>query len=84
MTLIKWKPSFSLGIPSVDHEHRELIGAINTVYDSMIDNADPEIIESCLEYLCGRFFAFCTRRAPYARCRLRGIRSAQGTARRSA
>ncbi len=49
MTLIKWQPSFSLGIPSVDHEHRELIGAINTVYDSMVANADPEIIESCLE-----------------------------------
>jgi hemerythrin len=49
MTLIRWKPSFSLGIPSVDHEHRELIGAINTVYDSMQDNASPEAIESCLE-----------------------------------
>ncbi len=49
MTLIKWQPSFALGIPSVDHEHRELIGAINTVYDSMVDNLDPEIIESCLE-----------------------------------
>ena len=49
MTLIRWKPSFSLGIPSVDHEHRELIGAINTVYDSMQANASPETIESCLE-----------------------------------
>ena len=49
MTLIKWQPSFALGIPSVDHEHRELIGAINTVYDSMVNNADPEIIEACLE-----------------------------------
>ena len=49
MTLIKWKPSFSLGIPSVDHEHRELIGAINTVYDSMQADASPETIESCLE-----------------------------------
>ena len=49
MTLIKWQPSFSLGIPSVDHEHRELIGAINTVYDSMVSNVNPEIIEACLE-----------------------------------
>jgi len=49
MTLIRWKPSFSLGIPSVDHEHRELIGAINTVYDSMQADASPETIESCLE-----------------------------------
>jgi hemerythrin len=49
MALIRWKPSFSLGIPSVDHEHRELIGAINTVYDSMQADASPETIESCLE-----------------------------------
>ena len=49
MTLIRWKPSFSLGIPSVDHEHRELIGAINTVYDSMQADASQETIESCLE-----------------------------------
>ncbi len=49
MALIRWKPSFSLGIPSVDHEHRELIGAINTVYGSMQADASPETIESCLE-----------------------------------
>jgi len=49
MSLIKWQPSFSLGVPSVDHEHRELIGAINTVYDSMVEGASPEIIEACLE-----------------------------------
>ena len=48
MTLIKWKPSFSLGISSVDYEHRELIGMINAVYASMT-SASPEVIESCLE-----------------------------------
>lgn len=48
MVLIKWKPSFSLGIPSVDYEHRELISMINMVYASMA-SAGPEIIESCLE-----------------------------------
>ncbi len=48
MVLIKWKPSFSLGIPSVDYEHRELISMINSVYASMA-NAGPEIIEACLE-----------------------------------
>ena len=29
MSLMKWKPSFSLGIPGVDLEHRELIEMIN-------------------------------------------------------
>lgn len=47
MRLIKWKPSFSLGIPEVDREHRELIGLINMVYASMA-SARPEIIETCL------------------------------------
>ena len=48
MTLIEWKPSFSLDIPSVDYEHRELIGMINSVYDG-VASASPDIIESCLE-----------------------------------
>jgi len=49
MTLLKWSPAYSLGIPSVDHEHRELIGMINSVYDHMAEASDPAAIESCLE-----------------------------------
>ncbi|MDH5648745.1 MAG: hemerythrin family protein [Gammaproteobacteria bacterium] len=29
MTLIEWKDEFSVGVPSVDHEHRELVKLIN-------------------------------------------------------
>ena len=36
MNLIQWKPSFSLGIPSVDLEHREMIGLINEAYERML------------------------------------------------
>ncbi|HEX9647130.1 MAG TPA: bacteriohemerythrin [Alphaproteobacteria bacterium] len=32
MTLVEWKPEFSLGIPAVDHEHRELIALINELH----------------------------------------------------
>lgn len=49
MTLLKWKPSYSLGIPSVDLEHREMIGMINRVFDSLDENASPDKIESILE-----------------------------------
>ncbi len=49
MTLLEWKPEYSLGIPSVDHEHRELIGMINEVYEHMSQEVDSEAIESCLE-----------------------------------
>jgi hemerythrin len=37
MQLLQWKPSFTLGIPSVDTEHREMIDTINSVYASLED-----------------------------------------------
>ena len=49
MALLQWKSDYSLGIPSVDHEHRELIGMINTAYGFMDKDADQAVIESCLE-----------------------------------
>ena len=36
MKLIEWRDEFLLDIPSVDHEHRELIGLINELYDSYL------------------------------------------------
>jgi hemerythrin-like metal-binding protein len=39
MSLIEWKDEFSVGVPAVDHEHRELIGLINALHREMI--ADP-------------------------------------------
>ncbi len=29
MTLLEWRPEFSVGDPAVDHEHRELIDLVN-------------------------------------------------------
>ena len=49
MTLLDWKPAYSLGIPSVDHEHQELIGMINDVYARLADESDAVAIESLLE-----------------------------------
>lgn len=49
MTLLKWKPAYSLGIPSVDLEHREMIEMINGVYASLEENADPDRVEAALE-----------------------------------
>jgi hemerythrin len=49
MALLQWKSDYSLGIPSVDHEHRELIGMINTVYEHMAEGSDQTAIEACLE-----------------------------------
>ncbi|TFH40382.1 MAG: bacteriohemerythrin [Lysobacterales bacterium] len=35
MTLLEWKEQYSLGVPAVDHEHRELIDLINELYASV-------------------------------------------------
>lgn len=35
MTLLEWKEQYSLGVPAVDHEHRELIDLINALYASV-------------------------------------------------
>ena len=34
MSLIAWRDEFLLGIPAVDHEHRELIELINELYSN--------------------------------------------------
>ncbi len=35
MSLIEWDEKFSVGVASVDHEHRELIGLVNETYDRL-------------------------------------------------
>lgn len=32
MNLIEWKDEYSVGVPAIDQEHRELIGLINELY----------------------------------------------------
>ena len=35
MSLIEWKDEFSVGVPDVDHEHRELIALINDLHEAV-------------------------------------------------
>ncbi len=37
MPIIEWRDEFSTGDGAVDHEHRELIRAINELYDAMAE-----------------------------------------------
>ena len=48
MSLLKWKPAYSLAIPSVDLEHREMISLINACYEQMGEDRGPEAIEEFL------------------------------------
>jgi hemerythrin len=47
MVLIEWKDRYSLGIPEVDYEHRELIKLINVLLLQISEcDASPEIVIS--------------------------------------
>jgi len=49
MSLLQWKPEYSVGVPSVDDEHREMIDLINGVYEGLGAAPDLTEIEKCLE-----------------------------------
>jgi len=53
MALIEWKDEYSVGVPAVDEEHRELIELINTLYDNM---RSPEMDTDVYEFL-GEIYA---------------------------
>ena len=49
MSLLEWKPEYSVGIASMDDEHREMIALINDVYAKLGRSPDADTIEGCLE-----------------------------------
>lgn len=48
MTLLTWKPEYSVGIEAVDFEHREMIELLNALYEEMNDRNNPDSIEQFL------------------------------------
>jgi hemerythrin len=48
MTLLQWKPEYSVGIKSMDDEHREMIDLINGLYEQMGSDSDPLPVEEGL------------------------------------
>lgn len=53
MSLIEWKDEFSVGVASVDLEHRELIDLINALHALIGDSASADDVVSML----GEIFA---------------------------
>ena len=49
MSLLAWKPEYSVGIASMDAEHREMIELINDVYARLGSSTDTDALEECLE-----------------------------------
>lgn len=48
MNLIEWRDEFSVGVPAVDHEHREVIDTINRLNDAAQAGADHERVVAAL------------------------------------
>jgi hemerythrin len=48
MNLLQWKPEYSVGLASLDDEHRQMIDAINETYRQLSEDADAVQIDECL------------------------------------
>ena len=48
MSLIEWKEEFSVGVPSVDLEHRDLIDLINDLHGLMCEGASQQQVTATL------------------------------------
>lgn len=57
MELIKWSKAFEVGKADVDHEHRELIELINTLYGKLRENAEKTEIADFLGEVFARISA---------------------------
>lgn len=48
MALLEWRDEFATGIPSIDYEHRNLIGLINDLHTRAMRNPDKGPVEDTL------------------------------------
>ena len=57
MPLLAWKESYKLGIPAVDHEHKELIDLINGLYDRLGASPPGDEVMAFLEEINAKIHA---------------------------
>ena len=59
MALIEWREDFSIGVPEVDHEHRELIELINAAHAELAEapsnNSAAEFLGEIHARIAGHF-----------------------------
>ena len=48
MSFLEWRTEFSVGVTSMDDEHRHMIEMINAVYEELRDHRDANSIEGFL------------------------------------
>lgn len=57
MALVEWCAEYSVGVPAVDHEHRELIALINEVHERLRARPGDVAIGECLGEIYARISA---------------------------
>lgn len=57
MGVLQWQDRFSIGIPEVDHEHRELIQLINELHAALGGDRSQERVEGFLGEILARISA---------------------------
>jgi hemerythrin-like metal-binding protein len=57
MALIEWREGFSVGLPAVDHEHRELIDLINRTHARLGEDASEPAVADFLGEIHARISA---------------------------
>ena len=57
MSLIEWDEKYSVGVASVDHEHRELIALINEAYERLQRPAADTTVPDVLGEIYARIYA---------------------------
>ncbi|MEE8423688.1 MAG: hemerythrin domain-containing protein, partial [Thermodesulfobacteriota bacterium] len=51
MDFIEWNDNFSVNVEELDKQHREMIGIINRLLDSIADEKNDEIVDDILNKL---------------------------------
>ena len=59
MALLEWKPEFSVGNASIDHEHEHMIQTINDLYEQLAEPVNAENVEAVLGEIHARTTAAC-------------------------
>jgi len=57
MGVLQWQDRFSIGIPEVDHEHREMIQLINDLHAALGGDRSQERVEDFLGEILARISA---------------------------
>jgi hemerythrin-like metal-binding protein len=58
---VTWRDQYSVGIPSIDAEHKKLIGLINDLHAAMLDGHGKEVMGKILDGLAAYTIAHFSR-----------------------